>query len=171
MCIIQTKRTSIRRLSLDDAPFILELVNTPEWLRYIGDRNIHNIKAAEQYLVNSFLKTYEQYGFSYYLVQIVKDIPIGICGFLKKPYLEHEDFGFAYLPKYYSQGYGYEVSRAVLKFGITNFHFKILDAVTNINNVPSIGLLLKLGFKDVGLVKKPDSNDADWLKLFRWAWE
>ena len=171
MCIIQTKRTTISRLSLDDAPFIFELLNTAEWLRYIGDRNIHNIEAAEQYLKNSFLKTYEQHGYSYYLVRIDNNSPIGICGFLRKPYLENEDFGFAYLPKYHSQGYGFEVGRAVLEFGITNFHFKILDALTRIDNVPSIGLLMKLGFQAVGLVKKPDSNGADWVKLFRWIAE
>jgi len=81
MCIIQTKRTTISRLSLDDAPFIFELVNTVEWLRNIGDRNIHNIEAAEQYLKNSFLKTYEQRGYSYYLVRIENNSPIGICNF------------------------------------------------------------------------------------------
>ena len=51
MHIIETQRLVLCKLTLDDAPFIYKLVNDPDWLRYIGDRNVHNINDAKNYLM------------------------------------------------------------------------------------------------------------------------
>ena len=165
MYLLQTERTAIRKLSLDDAPFIAELVNSPGWLRYIGNSDIHDIHGAEEYLKNAFMKYHEQPGYGYYLAQTRNGDPMGICGFLKKPYLEYEDFGFAFLAKYHGQGLGIEVGRAVLDYGVKQFSFKVLDAVTHVDNVPSIALLKKLGFQSIGVIDFPTTEPG---RLFRW---
>ena len=94
---------------------------------------------------------------------------MGICGFLKKPYLEYVDFGFAFFEKYHGQGYGYEVGRAAMEYGIETYKFKNLDAVTHIDNIQSIGLLKKLGFRSEGIIDVPETRRS---RLFRWrsAW-
>ena len=165
MCLIQTKRTTIRKISLDDAKFIFELMNTPSWLQYIGDRKIYNIEAAEEYLKNGLIKYYEHPGYSYYLVQTKNEKPIGICGFLQRPNLENKDFGFAFKEEYHGQGYGYEVGREIMEYGISHFRFKVIDAFTHIDNVPSIALLKKLGFKGQGIIEYPENEKSS---LFRW---
>ena len=166
--MIETKRTTIRKIFLGDAPFIYELVNSTAWIRYIGNRNINNLEAAKQYLRNGFLKYETNPGFSYYLAQTKDKTPMGICGFLKKPYLEYVDFGFAFLEKYHRKGYGYEVGRAVMAYGIETYNFKVLDAVTHLDNLPSIGLLEKLGFQKTGLIDIPEMQRS---RLFRWRAE
>jgi len=47
---LTTKRLSLNSLTLNDAEFIFELVNTPEWKQFIGDRNIKTITDANEYI-------------------------------------------------------------------------------------------------------------------------
>ena len=167
MRVATTDRTEIEHICLADAPFFFELVNSPTWLRFIGDRNIRDVKAAEDYLSKGLLKHYEEKGYSYYVVRINDATAIGICGFLKKPHLEYEDFGFAYLPEYQGQGYGFEAGLAILEYGIREFGFQTLDATTSLDNAASIGLLEKLGFIYQRLIDVPGYKDQS--RLFRWT--
>ena len=163
--IAETDRTTIHRITLTDAPFVLRLVNSPEWLRYIGDRGVTSEREACDYLERGFLRSYSDYGFGYYAVKTRSDVPIGICGFLKKPELSNPDFGFALLPDFCGQGYAFEACRAVLEFGVREFGFLVLDAVTMPENRRSISLLEKLGFEC--LDETVASNESR-LLLYRW---
>ena len=168
MRLFQTERTTVRQMTLADAPFILELVNSPTWIRFIGDRNIRDLDAAQRYLKEGFLAYYATPGYSYYLVETKDEEPIGICGFLNKAYLDHEDLGFAFNERYQGQGFGYEVGRPIMEYGIDRFGFRVLDAVTNDDNAASIGLLSKLGFRSAGTIEVPGSGKG---RLFRWELE
>ena len=42
--VIETPRLALRRLTTDDADFILELLNGPSLLRYIGDKGVRTLK-------------------------------------------------------------------------------------------------------------------------------
>jgi hypothetical protein len=44
MIVAENKRLTISEFTLEDAPFFIALVNTPNWLKYIGDRNVNTIK-------------------------------------------------------------------------------------------------------------------------------
>ncbi|MBX2848793.1 MAG: GNAT family N-acetyltransferase [Acidiferrobacterales bacterium] len=161
--LIVTERLKIYLLTLEDASFVLELTNTLGWIRYIGRRNLADVAAAEEYLKNGFLEIQKEQGYGYYLVKSKSGESMGIVGFLKKNELEYEDFGFAFLPEWQGQGYAYEASVATLDFGVKEFGFTVLDAVTLANNMPSQKLLLKLGFKNMGWLV----NDNKEEMLFR----
>ena len=154
--VCRTERTCVRKITLADAPFFLELLNTPGWLQNIGDRQIHSLTDAETFVQSGFIDLYQKLGFGYYLIRDHRQTSIGVAGFLKKAYLENVDFGFAFLPKYHRQGYAMEVSNAVLKYALDNLSLRILDAVTQETNTASIGLLEKLGFTQQGNIKVPD---------------
>jgi RimJ/RimL family protein N-acetyltransferase len=68
--ILETERLHLRELSLEDAGFIVELLNTEGWLTFIGDRNVRTEKQAERYLQTGPLLSYEQYGFGMWLVEL-----------------------------------------------------------------------------------------------------
>nr|WP_321221569.1 GNAT family N-acetyltransferase [uncultured Psychroserpens sp.] len=70
MPIAETKRLILSKITVDDAPFILQLMNTPDWLKYIGDRNIKTVEAAAEYIKNNQLKCYDEHGYGYYKMQI-----------------------------------------------------------------------------------------------------
>ena len=149
MIIAETKRLLVSKLSLKDAPFFLKLVNTPNWLKYIGDRNLKTVKDAEDYLTKGTLKSYEEYGFGFYKLELKEDNnkPIGVCGLVKRDELENIDMGFAFLEEFEGQGFGFESSIAILKLAKEKFHIKKLLAITLPINTKSIKLLEKLGFR------------------------
>jgi RimJ/RimL family protein N-acetyltransferase len=100
-----TERLELVHLTLEDAPFILELVNDPAWLRFIGDRGVRTLAQAEAYLQDGPLASYATHGFGLYLVRRKSDgAPLGMCGLLKRPSLPQPDIGFAYLPQFTGQG-------------------------------------------------------------------
>lgn len=167
--IASTARTEIDRIRRDDAAFFVELLNSPGWLRFIGDRDVHTAADAVAWLEGGFLACYDKHGWGYWIVRLKDGTPIGICGFLKKAYLENEDFGFAFLPEYCGQGYGHEAAAAVLEYGLREYGFEVLDAVTVASNAASIALLGKLGFRAHGTVDIPDCEGDH--RLYRWARE
>jgi [ribosomal protein S5]-alanine N-acetyltransferase len=94
--IIETERLILRKFTVEDAPFILELLNTPSWLRFIGDRNVRNVEDAKQFLLNRYMKSYETHGFGFYaVIEKSTQKSVGMCGLVKRDTLEDVDIGFA----------------------------------------------------------------------------
>ena len=146
--ILQTQRLRSRRLTAEDAGFIIELVNTPGWLRFIGDRHIHTIEQAVQYLENGPIKSYQENGFGLSMVETINDrIPVGMCGLLKREQLEIPDLGFAFLPQYMSMGYAFEIAHATVQHAHAEIGIPKLAAITLPENERSIRLLEKLNFR------------------------
>lgn len=142
-----TERLKIRRFILSDAKFIVRLVNQPDWIKYIGERNIHTINDAVKYLKFGPLAMYENHGFGLYAVESLdKGQLIGMCGLLKRDILDTLDIGFAFLPEYYGCGYGIEAARAVANFAKINLGLTRLLAIVNPDNLRSVKLLEKIGF-------------------------
>jgi RimJ/RimL family protein N-acetyltransferase len=85
MTTIETERLLLRQFNIDDAQFILTLLNEPSCLRYIGDKRVRDLEAARQYILNGPVARYEQNGFGLHLVELKEThTPIGMCGLLKR---------------------------------------------------------------------------------------
>ena len=165
MTVIETERLVLRRLAVDDAEFIVKLLNQPSFLRYIGDKEVRNNADAVRYIQDGPLASYERFGFGLYLVEL-KDtgVPIGICGLLKRDSLPDVDVGFAFLPSYWSQGYAFEAAAAVMTYGRDVLGLRRIVAITSPDNEGSIRLLEKLGLRFERLIKL--SADQSEVRLF-----
>lgn len=94
--IFETERLILREFSTSDTAFILVLLNTPSWQKFIGDKNVHSIDDAERYLIDGPLKSYRENGFGLWLVLLKEsNTPVGMCGLIKRDYLDAIDIGFA----------------------------------------------------------------------------
>ncbi|PTX62362.1 RimJ/RimL family protein N-acetyltransferase [Kordia periserrulae] len=146
--ILETERLRLREFSLEDAEFILALVNTPAWIQYIGDRNIKTPGVAEEYIQETLQKSYAKNGFGLWLMERKEDEEsIGMCGLVKRQSLEHVDIGFALLPEYGRQGYTLEAAKATLQYSKEKLKLNTIVAITDPENIASIGLLHKLGMQ------------------------
>jgi ribosomal-protein-alanine N-acetyltransferase len=165
MIVLETERLRLRWLTRDDAPFIIELLNDPSFIRFIGDKGVRTKEDAEKYLVNGPLASYEQFGYGLYATEL-KDssVPIGICGLLKRETLPHPDIGFAFLPAYWSQGYAFEASNAVMRHARAAFNLSTILAITTPENEASGKLLAKIGMAFDRLIKLTPESDE--VKLF-----
>lgn len=150
MLIIQTERLHLRTVSPDDAPFYLELVNDPSWIRFIGDRGIRTVDAARAAILDGPVAMYERLGYSLYLVQRRSDgAAMGMCGLIKRDVLPDTDIGYAISPRYWGQGYAYEAAAAVVAHARGPLGLPRLMAITSPDNDASIQLLGKLGMRFV----------------------
>ena len=163
--ILQTDRLRLRRLTPGDATFIFELVNEPSFIENIGDRNVRSEEDAVRYIQNGPMASYERYGYGLYKVELKQtSTPIGICGPLKRETLDYPDIGFAFLPRFWGQGYALESSSAVMNYSREVLGLNEIAAITTPTNERSIKLLEKLGFKFQCL--KSLADDASPIKLF-----
>src|SRR6266404_4548228 len=163
--VIETDRLRLRRLSLDDAEFVLRLLNEPSFIQNIGDRGVRSMDDARGYIVKGPITSYEKFGFGLWMVETRSPIvPIGICGLLKRDALEDVDIGYALVPEFWSQGYALESAAAVVSYAGEKLGLKRVVAVTNSDNERSIRLLEKMGFKYERMVRL--SEDAPEIKLF-----
>lgn len=158
--LIDTERLGIRKFNEQDAGFIFDLLNSPGWLQFIGNRNIKTLEDARLYIINAPLFSYLKFGFGPYLVEL-KDThtPIGMCSLIKRDSLEDVDLGFAFMPKYMKQGYAYEASSAVVQYARHELGIQKLAAITNTDNIASMHLLGKLGFQFLNNIKLPDEDE------------
>ncbi|MDR7314216.1 GNAT family N-acetyltransferase [Brevibacillus nitrificans] len=165
MIVLETERLYLRHQTLDDAAFILELVNDPAWLQFIGDRGVRTLDDARSYIANGAIKSYERDGFGFYLVERKEDHTLlGMCGLVKREGLEDVDIGFAFLPDYRSKGYAYEAASAVMQYAKETLGLTRVVAITTQDNHSSGRLLEKLGLRFERLVQMP--NDTELLRLF-----
>lgn len=154
-----TARLLLKPLSITDAKFIYELVNTPAWKKFIGERNVHSIAEAESYIRNILSNS----SISYWVVSAVDGhTAYGVVTLIKRDYLEHHDIGFAFLPKFTRQGYAYEASRVLLDDLLRLPQHPRILATTLLANISSIQLLSKLGFNFVEEI----SQGNDRLQLY-----
>jgi len=166
MPVLETERLILRRLEAGDAPFILELVNEPGWLRFIGDRNIHDLDAARRYIENGPQAMYQRYGYGLYGVGLKDGTPIGMCGIVKRESLEDVDLGFALLGRFEGRGYAREAAAATLEHASRDHDLRRMAAITTPGNERSIRLLRSLGFEPQG--ERRLTAEAEPVSFFLW---
>jgi RimJ/RimL family protein N-acetyltransferase len=144
--ITTTSRLRLRELTYDDAAFVMELVNDPDWLRFIGERNVHSLEDARGY-VGRVRASYDTHGFGLWVVEpLAGSTPVGLAGLLKRVTLEHPDLGFAFLPAGRGKGYALEAASAVLDLARERIGLTRVLAITNPDNVASQRVLARVGF-------------------------
>ena len=157
--VLSTPRLKLRHLSVEDAAFILELLNEKPFLANIGDRGVRNLTDAEAYVVSGPLASYQQFGFGLCAVERNESAePIGICGLSKRESLDHPDLGFALLKKFHGQGYARESAEAVLHYARKTLGLRRIEAITKPQNRASIRLLENLGFRFEKTIRMPDDK-------------
>lgn len=145
---IETERLRISELTIEDTPFFFDLVNDPDWKRFIGDRNVNTLQDAEDYLTGRIIPSYKKWGFGFYLVtEKESNLSIGVSGFIDRDGLDFVDVGFAFLPIGRGKGYGYESTKALMEYGEKTLQFDTILAIANKDNERSHNLLKKLGFR------------------------
>jgi RimJ/RimL family protein N-acetyltransferase len=164
MSVIRTERLVLRELALNDAEFILELLNEAAFLRFIGDKGVRNLADARGYILKGPMDSYERHGFGLYAVCLLDGTPIGICGLVKREYLADVDVGFAFLSRYWSKGYAVESASAVLTHAKQVLSMQRIVAITSPENLGSIAVLEKIGLNFERRIRL--AEDSTELKLY-----
>src|SRR5215213_9907930 len=118
MKILETERLIIREIGESDDAFMLDLLNQPSFIKYIGDRHVRNLEQSRDFIENRYRASYRNNGFGLYAVELKENqTPVGICGFVRRDTLPDADIGFAFLPQFERKGYAFESASAVMEYG------------------------------------------------------
>ncbi len=156
----ETERLIIRPTTETDAEFILELLNTPKWIQYIGDRKVRTVEDAKEYIKDKMIPQLERLGFgNYTLIRKEDNQKIGTCGLCDREGLEGIDIGYAFLPEYEKQGFAFEAANRLKEAAFNDFDIKVVSAITRNDNISSQNLLEKLGLKLSGTTVLPNEDE------------
>lgn len=164
MQIVQTSRFILRQLEPSDAAFVLEIVNSPGWLKFIGDRGVRDLEGADKYIQRN-INNYQTQGFGLYAIEMIDTREVaGMCGLLKRDYLPGADIGYALLPQFEGKGLALEAGSAILQFAQETLQMETLFAIVTPQNKRSIALLEKLDFK----FSREMIENGEPLLLYQW---
>ena len=165
MIILKTSRLYLSKINKKDASFLYQLMNDPDWILNIGDRQINNLEDAENFIANRFIKSYKENGFGFYILRLIEDdSPIGICGLIKRDGLDHVDIGYALMPEFRGNGYAFEAAKVVYTYGLNHFKLDKIVAIVNSGNKKSEQILEKLGLQFEKMITLP--NETKEIQLF-----
>lgn len=163
--VIATERLTLRLVNLDDAEFMLQLLNEPSFIENIGDKKVRTLEDARAYIESGPIASYEKFGFGLLVVEVASaGRRAGICGLLKRETLEDVDIGYAFLPEFWFKGYALEAAAGVMSYAFESLRLRRILAITNPDNQPSIRVLEKLGFQFQRLIKM--GEDGKETKVF-----
>lgn len=159
--LFQSERLNFRVMTVDDAPLMLEVLNTPEFLQFVGDRNLHTLEATQTRIQEHLLPQQDRLGYSMYHVSLRETgEPVGMCGLIRRDGLDDTDVGYAFRPAHYGKGYATEAVRAVLEYARRTLGMRRVVAIVDPSHAASIHVLNKAGLSKVGMVCLPGETEA-----------
>lgn len=162
---VTTPRLRLREFTLDDAGFVLRLLNEPSFIANIADRGVRSIADAERYLAEGPMSSYARHGFGLWMVELQDtDTPAGMCGLIRREGLADADIGYAFVPEHWGAGLAGEAAAATLALARERFSLRRVVAIVSPGNARSVRVLERLGFADEGVVRLKE--DGEPLRFF-----
>ena len=142
---LTTARLTLRPLSEDDAPALLQVLNTGEVLRYFPNPAPAD-RARVDRIIAHHLNHWAERGLGWWAVE--RHAPPGLIGCAGLEYLpETGETEVAYLlgRDYWGQGLATEAARAALQFGFETLRLETIVGLVHPENRASSHVLEKLG--------------------------
>ena len=163
LTIAETKRCIIREFALEDIDQLFELYSDSNLTRYVEP--LLDYEDELEYQKNYIKYMYEYYGYGMWLVFDKENGNlIGRAGLEHRNCGENVELEIGYLisKEYQGKGIALEVCQSILYFAQTNLDFKTMNCFIHKDNIASISLAKKMGFKYVNdncRLIFPDNND------------
>ena len=141
---IETERTTMRKLTKEDAIDFYTLNLDEEVLKFTGDKPFENIQTAVDFLTN--YDQYEKYGVGRLAVIDKATLKfIGWCGLKYSQDKDQYDIGFRFYRNYWNKGYATETAKKCLDFGFSKLKIEKIVGRAMKENIGSIKVLEKIG--------------------------
>ncbi|WP_159472554.1 GNAT family N-acetyltransferase [Chryseobacterium sp. 18068] len=156
----ETERLLIRPVDVDDADIIFQLYNMPNFIKFIGNKNINSLSDAENYIRSKFLPQIEKLGFGNYMIVLKEgNQKIGSVGIFEREGLDVVDIGFSVLKKFEGKGLMFEAAQKVKSIGMEEFGLNKISAITSKDNFSSQKLIERIGLKFQKYVTLPNDDE------------
>ena len=150
--LLQTERLDLRPPVAEDIGFVLERMNTPGVMRFLGGEVLPEWKVRESHASDIAAFAAGEWR-RWMIVLRATGERIGRCALLKlrseaaPPELQGQpEIGWALAEPYWGKGYASEAARAVLRFAYETLGLPEVFAQTSDSNQPSTRLMQRIGF-------------------------
>ncbi|WP_293765793.1 GNAT family N-acetyltransferase [uncultured Aquitalea sp.] len=156
---IITPRLRLREFTIDDAQLVLDLLNDPDFIRFVADKGVRTLDDAVRYLTEGPLTSYADNGFGLWCVErLDNDEGIGMCGLIRRPDMPWEDVGYNFLPAGRGQGFAREAAAACVQFGLSGLGLQRVVAFIDPGNIASARVLEAAGLRFCGPFDFPGAS-------------
>lgn len=146
--MLNTPRLTLTPMSLNDAPFVHELVNSRAYIENIGKRDVRTVEDAEQYIQEKMVDHFTKHGYGNFLMTRREDgVKVGCVSLYNRDDVEGVDIGFALMSPYFRMGYAYEGASFLRDYAFDQLDLETICAFTSKDNIASQGLIEKLGLR------------------------
>ncbi len=141
---LETTRTFLRHLSVEDAESFYQLNLDPEVLQFTGDKAFVSIEEARVFLAN--YHPYEKYNVGRLaVINKANQEFIGWSGLKYSPDTDEYDIGFRFLKAYWHQGFATETAQKCIEYGFEVLGISKIVGRAMAANTASVKVLEKLG--------------------------
>lgn len=158
MIVAETDRLILRHFESGDAPFVLELLTDPDFRANIGDRGVHDLATAREWVEVRAPAVHAEHGYGMFAV-VARDSgrAVGMAGLVRRDGLDHPDIGYAFLPAGRGRGYALEAVRTVLDWA-TGRGIETVVAIVSPGNMRSIAILERVGMMPARTTRMPGAD-------------
>ncbi|WP_300801128.1 GNAT family N-acetyltransferase [uncultured Acetatifactor sp.] len=150
--ILRTARCLIRETVPEDVESFYQIYSHPAITEYM-EGLYPEVEEERQYVRDYIEKVYTFFGFGVWtVVERESGAVIGRAGFSYREGFDEPELGFIIGVPWQRRGYAEEVCRAVLAYGWSALEFRQVQALVEPENIPSVRLCEKLGFRKAEVV-------------------
>lgn len=148
--MLSTERLVLRPHGLSDVPFMMQLNSDPDVVRYTGDAAFAS-EAEARAVVERLIHQFEAWRMGRLVVLHRRTgEELGWCGLRWHEDLEVADLGYRFFRRHWGEGYATESAGACVRHAFEELGLPRLVAHAMPENVASIKVLEKLGFRRTG---------------------
>ena len=157
-----TQRLHLRPITREDIDFIYKLFKRPETNKYSEYNDLTSITEAVK-MYEDYLKPGKPRHFRVIIELKETRTPIGTIGLYQysEPH-KRAEVGYDLLRKYWGKGLTSEAVKEIVCYGFTELGLVRVAATVDPDNVASIGVLVKSGFKCEGRLRRRFKYRGAW---------
>jgi RimJ/RimL family protein N-acetyltransferase len=143
---LTTERLTISVATVVDIPFLLQLLNSEGWKKYIGDRNVYTLEEAEVYFSTRWVgKMANNPHCGMYIIKLHDGTRVGTNSLVQRDFLDSVDIGYAFLDEHGGKGYGTEATKAFLDYVTNDLGYEKVMGFCLTSHPASMRIMEKLG--------------------------
>ncbi|WP_298308364.1 GNAT family N-acetyltransferase [Flavobacterium sp.] len=149
--ILETSRTYLRELTIDDALHFHELNADKEVIKYTGDVAFESIEKAKEFLLN--YNHYKKFGYGRWAVIDKSNHEfLGWCGLKYTAEVDEVDIGFRFFKMHWNKGFASESAKACIDYGFEKLNLNSIVGRAMEANIASIKVLEKIGMNYINTI-------------------
>jgi len=147
----ETDRLILRPFKESDAPYLFELNDDEEVMRYTGDIPFKDVEDARKFALDYINNPQGQIK-KYHMgrLAVIRKEDLAFLGWTGLKYHQEGDFvdtGYRFMKKYWGNGYATEATRRVLKHAFNDHQLKVVEAHVHEHNYGSQKVAQRLNMK------------------------